>query len=74
MLVVRCSESSEDIHGAAATGNIKAVKQHLAAGTDVNAQDNSGRTRLHFAAREGHMEIVELLIAAISLSLAPQPI
>jgi len=52
------------IHNAARTGNIQAVKQHLDAGTDVDAKDGFGlgRTPLHFAAREGHKKIVELLI------------
>jgi cytohesin len=45
---------------AAHKGNIKAVKQHLAAGTDVSAED--GFTPLHFAAQQGHKEVVELLI------------
>ncbi|MDB4668892.1 ankyrin repeat domain-containing protein [bacterium] len=35
-----------DIHQAATDGNIKAVKQHLAAGADVNAKDDKGRTPL----------------------------
>jgi len=43
-------------------GNIEAVKQHLAAGTDVNAKDDNGWTPLHFAVYYGHKEIVELLI------------
>jgi ankyrin repeat protein len=30
---------------------------------DVNAKDDNGWTPLHAAAREGHKEIVELLIA-----------
>ena len=52
------------IHKAAEYGNIEAVKQHLAAGTDVNAIDeNRGITPLVYAAREGHKKIVELLIA-----------
>ena len=50
------------IHKAAYDGNIEAVKQHLAAGTDVNAKD-SGWTPLTVAANNGHKEIVELLIA-----------
>ena len=51
------------IHDAAERGNIKAVKQHLAAGTDVNAKDIFGCTPLHFAAENGRKEIVERLIA-----------
>ena len=50
------------IHEAAGEGNIEAVKQHLAAGTDVNAR-YFGVTPLHASAGVGHKEIVELLIA-----------
>ena len=50
------------IHSAAMLGNIEAVKQHLAAGTDVNAK-LGWMTPLHLAASEGHKEVVELLIA-----------
>ena len=51
------------IHDAVRTGNIEAVKQHIAAGTDVNAKDQNGKTPLHYAAWKGHKEIAELLIA-----------
>jgi cytohesin len=51
------------IHKAIGDGNIEAVKQHIAAGTDVNAKDKFGGTPLHAAAYWGHKEIVELLIA-----------
>ena len=37
------------IHDAVRTGNIEAVKQHIAAGTDVNAKDVTGRTPLDSA-------------------------
>jgi len=53
------------IHQAAGLlGNIEAVKQHLAAGADVNAKGKWGITPLHYAAQQGHKEVVELLIAA----------
>ena len=51
------------IHEAADLGEIEAVKQHLAAGTDVNAKEANGETPLHLAAATGHKKIVELLIA-----------
>ena len=49
------------IHVAARDGNIKAVKQHLAYGTDVNVRDVVG-TPLHYATYGGRKEVVELLI------------
>jgi ankyrin repeat protein len=52
------------IHEAAELGNIEAVKQHLAAGTDVDVKGGwLGGTPLHYAARDSHKEIIELLIA-----------
>ena len=55
VLLVGCGESQSpeptkakaldiSIHDAAQVGNIEAVKQHLAAGTDVNVKGESGRT------------------------------
>ena len=61
VLVVGCGPSV-DIWEAAKKGNIEAVKQHLAAGTVVNAIDDDW-TPLKYAAHEGHKEVVELLIA-----------
>jgi cytohesin len=55
--------AGKSIHIATKAGHIEAVKQHLAAGTDVNAEDNIGATPLFGAAGKGHKEIVELLIA-----------
>ena len=51
------------IHEAAEDGNIEAVKQHLAAGTDVNAENIREQTPLHSAIRVGNTEIAALLIA-----------
>ena len=51
------------INGAAAGGDIEAVKEFLVAGTDVNVKDGWGWTPLHNAAWWGHKEIAELLLA-----------
>jgi len=69
VLLVGCGKSQppdiSPIHDAARKGNIEAVKQHIAAGTDVNAKDDKfGWTPLHHAAWNGRTEIAELLIAA----------
>ena len=62
-VLVGCGPSVPDIsiHDAAENGNIEAVKQHLAAGTDVNL--GGVATPLHPATYSGHKEVVELLIA-----------
>jgi len=65
VVLVGCGPQPPDIsiHKAASVGNIEAVKQHLTAGTDLNAKGGvNGSTPLHVAAAYGHKEIVELLI------------
>ena len=61
VVLVGCGKSS--IHQAAYDGNIEAVKQHIAAGAEVNAKDEDSWTPLHLAVHGGHIGIVELLIA-----------
>jgi len=73
VLLVGCGESQPpeppdiSLHKAAGAagrkGNIEAVKQHLAAGADVNAKDDWGMTPLHCTAINNRKEIAELLIA-----------
>ena len=63
VLLVGCGPSV-DIWEAASEGNIQAVKQHLAAGTDFELRCTAcGLTVLGHAAWGGHKEIVELVIA-----------
>ena len=59
VVLVGCGPSIS-IHKASEEGNIEVVKQHLAAGTDVNAKDVNGSTPLTFA---DNKEIAELLIS-----------
>ena len=57
------SGANDSIHIAASVGNIEAVKQHLATGSDVNVKNKYGSTPMHTAARFGQKEVSELLIA-----------
>ena len=61
VVLVGCGKPS--IHEAARTGNIEAVKQHIAAGADVNAKDVDGINPLHYVTWTDHKETVELLLA-----------
>ena len=65
VVLVGCgaSEAEFALLKAIQEGNIKAVKQHLATGADVNAKNRDGVTPLHVAAAKGHKEVAELLIA-----------
>lgn len=54
-----------DIHTAVSTGNAEAVKQHLAAGTNINEKDPfGGSSPLISAALFGKNDIVKILIDA----------
>jgi ankyrin repeat protein len=71
VVLVGC-DLSMSIHDAAAVGDIKAVKQHLAAGTDVDAKDTSdslGMTPLHYAVANDHKEVIELLLVTAGVNV-----
>ena len=63
VVLVGCGPSVE-FWEAARTGNIEAVKQHIAAGADVNAKVKFGWAPLHIATMFGHKETAELLISS----------
>ena len=60
VVLVGCGASVPDIsiHEAAATGNIKAVKQHLANGADVNAIYKDGWSVLDMALASKNEEVI----------------
>ncbi len=47
---------------AAKQGNIRRAQNALAAGAQIDARDNHGRTPMHHAAREGHIHFIKWLI------------
>ena len=67
VLLVGCGNPEADraLIDATEAGDIESIKQHLAAGADVNATDEVGWTPLHHAIvfnEKKQMKIVELLI------------
>ena len=63
MMMVGCGSSIPDIsiHEATATGNIKAVKQHLANGADVNAKYKDGWSVLDMALASKNEEVITFI-------------
>jgi ankyrin repeat protein len=56
---------STDIHTAALTGDLATLKQHIAAGSNLNAKDpEGGSTPLIIASTFGHPDIVNALVNA----------
>ncbi len=53
-----------DIHTATFMGDLKAVKQHIAAGSDLNAKDEYGSTPLTITATFGKTEVASALLEA----------
>ena len=56
------AEPSVDLWMAAATGNIGALKEHQAAGTNLNAPDPNGSSALHAAARLDQAKAADWLL------------
>lgn len=52
----------DDLHRAARTGDVEAIKNCLGQGAKVNSRDQNGWTPLHRAAFKGRMESVKVLI------------
>ena len=61
VVLVGCA-NRVNIYRAAATENVKEVKQYLAAGHDVNKNNVVNQTPLHYASASGDKEIIEILI------------
>ena len=51
------------IHKAASQGNIQAIKDYIANGTDLNSKDESGWTPLHWATSKVHNKAAKILIS-----------
>jgi hypothetical protein len=55
-------DMSMDLYEAAGSGDVTEVRRLVAAGADVNKQDEDGMRPLHVAATTGHVETVKTLV------------
>lgn len=67
------TEADARLINAADHGNLQAVKDELANGADVNARAQFGDTALNLAAENGHLDVVEYLIACGADADPPHP-
>ncbi|MFT5444794.1 MAG: hypothetical protein ACI8W3_003853 [Myxococcota bacterium] len=58
------ANAQTEMSKAAGKGNLDAVKEMLASGTDPNEADDNGVTALHLAAAKGQLEVVKALVEA----------
>ena len=65
VVLVGCGPKAPDIsiQDATVLAKIEIIKQHIAAGTDINEKDSYDRTPLLCTITQGHEEIAKLLIA-----------
>ncbi len=64
---------TDALHSAAAAGDGPALEALLAQGTDVDAQDECGRSPLHLASAGGHDACVQVCIDARPLDACCRP-
>uniref|UniRef100_A0A7I4FKK2 Uncharacterized protein n=1 Tax=Physcomitrium patens TaxID=3218 RepID=A0A7I4FKK2_PHYPA len=60
-----------DFLQAARYGDLEDVQRLLAQGTSVSSQDVQGRTALHMASANGHLDVVKCLIEHGAVSTSP---
>jgi ankyrin repeat protein len=56
------SKPTLSLHEAAEKGNLEQVKAHLAQGVDINGLDRDKMAALHYAAFNGHKDLMEFLL------------
>lgn len=61
---IQKQKPSMDLHSAVFLGNVNALKEHIAYGTDLNTKDAYGSTPLNIATTFGKTDLAKMLIKA----------
>jgi hypothetical protein len=64
LLLNSCTTLGAQFLGCAESGNATQMQEMLESGASIDAKNEDGVTALHLAARNGHLEVVKLLLAA----------
>ena len=62
--MARTKTPGDKLISASKSGNLAGIKEALAAGADINYQDEDGRTALMWASCEERTELVKFLVSA----------
>ncbi|WP_264705088.1 ankyrin repeat domain-containing protein [Wolbachia endosymbiont (group A) of Gymnosoma rotundatum] len=65
-------QNTDELLEAAKSGNINEVNRLISEGASVNATDQNGNTPLHWAAKNGHEEVVESLLGKEGIDVNAQ--
>lgn len=56
----------------AASGDVTALRRHKLSGMDITLSDYDGRTALHLAAAEGHLDCIQFLLEQCNVPHNPK--
>ena len=57
------------LHWVAKSGQLKVFKSHSTESNSLNPRDNFGTTPLHIAAKNGHLQVCEIILQEVAVTV-----